>query len=196
MRTRSLDDRYGRSPGLYFRISVKPGLQCSLERRCSKQISAGGHFRFVRCVRPGTPQSIASGMVGLSSDVCRESLASPPQSDRRDPGPTIRLTREAGIAREFWRGPASGGFHPQVIVVVLASSTCRRMPAGRAQSGDARSRSVGSSATTRRTSLGRKGFSITGRPLSVTNLRQPEASVSPVTNTTRRTCPGQRRSIS
>ena len=41
------------------------------------------------------------------------------------------------------------------------------------------------SATTRRTSLGRNGFSITGRPLSETNSRKADASVSPVTKTTR-----------
>ena len=55
----------------------------------------------------------------------------------------------------------------------------------RAQPGGAVSPSVPSSATTRRTSLGRNGFSITGRPLSETNSRSAEASVSPVTKTTR-----------
>src|SRR4029434_8244009 len=49
------------------------------------------------------------------------------------------------------------------------------------------------SATSRRTSLGRKRFSITGRPLSTTNSRKVEARVSPVTKTTRPACSGQRR---
>lgn len=65
-----------------------------------------------------------------------------------------------------------------------------------AQSGDATAPSAASSATTRRTSLGRNGFSITGRPLAETNSRNAEARVSPVTKTTRAACPGQRCSIS
>ena len=65
-----------------------------------------------------------------------------------------------------------------------------------AHSGGATSPVMASSATTRRTSLGRKGFSITGRPLSQTNSRIAEARVSPVTKTTRPERPGQRRSIS
>ena len=54
MRIRSFDDRYSRSPYRYFRISVKLGLQWSLEGRRSKQISAGRHFGFVCCARSRT----------------------------------------------------------------------------------------------------------------------------------------------
>ena len=57
-------------------------------------------------------------------------------------------------------------------------------------------RSAATSATTRRTSLGRNGFSMTRRPLSRTNARSSDASVSPVTNTTRAARRGQFRSIS
>jgi hypothetical protein len=62
--------------------------------------------------------------------------------------------------------------------------------------GGGSSPSMANSATTRRTSLGRNGFSITRRPLSETNSRSVDASVSPVTKTTRAPRPGQRRSIS
>ena len=72
---------------------------------------------------------------------------------------------------------------------------CIASCASRAQSSGATGPSIASSATTRRTSLGMNGFSITGRPLRDTNSRSAEASVSPVTNTTRPARPGQRCSI-
>src|SRR6185312_5621431 len=54
---------------------------------------------------------------------------------------------------------------------------------------------VASSATTRRTSTGRNGFSITGRPLAAAKSRSAEVSVSPVTKITRSARSGQRSSI-
>jgi len=102
--------------------------------------------------------------------------------------------RNALISRERWlktEGDCSAD---------AEEGTARREMPGAAQrcvqSGGVTSPFVASSATTRRTSLGRKGFSITGRPLSETNSRNAEVRVSPVTKTTRSARPGHRRSIS
>ncbi len=52
------------------------------------------------------------------------------------------------------------------------------------------------SPTMRRTSPGRNGFSISGRPLAAMNSRSVAVSMSPVTKTTRAAWSGQRRAIS
>jgi len=105
--------------------------------------------------------------------------------------PELRFCRKRAAARRTTRAalaecPAGDG----------GRTTRRRCAAALRQSGGATPPSSASSATMRRISPGRNGFSITRRPLSATNSRSVEASVSPVMNTTREASAGQRCSIS